>query len=59
MAEVVTMGATAAERAIASTEARGTASILDGRLSKRAAHQERHLGVKQLGWGRAEDGIGK
>ena len=34
MAEVVTMGATAAERAIASTEARGTASILDGRLSK-------------------------
>ena len=34
MAEVVTMGATAAERAIVSTEARGTALILDGRLSK-------------------------
>ena len=34
MAEVVTMGATAAERAIVSTEARGTALILDGRLLK-------------------------
>ena len=26
---------------------------------ERAAHQEQRLGVKQLGWGRAEDGIGK